>query len=103
MAGVAASAMFLVMAVVLAVVAITGSLLTPSVTATLGTRIEDALAPLLAGLAWIPDPVIGTLLIGVAVAAIALSTRRRRDISEIDKQEDWSCHGQNQEPAATRE
>jgi cytochrome c biogenesis protein CcdA len=103
MAGVAASAMFLVMAVVLAVVAITGSSLTPAFTANLGNRIEDALTPLLSELAWIPDPVIGALLIGVAIAAIALSTRRRRDIPEIEKQEDWSCHDQDQESTATRE
>ena len=103
MAGVAASAMFLVMAVVLGVVAVTGSSLTPTFTANMGTRIEDALTPLLSELAWIPDPVIGALLIGVAIAAIALSTRRRRDIPEIEKQEDWSCHGQDQESTATRE
>jgi len=103
MAGVAASAMFLVMAVVLGVVAVTGSSLTPTFTANMGTRIEDALTPLLSRLAWIPDPVIGAVLIGVAIAAIALSTRRRRDIPEIEKQEDWSCHGQDQESTATRE
>jgi len=103
MAGIAASAMFLVMAVVLGVVAITGSSLAPAFSATLGTRVEDALTPLLSRLAWIPDPIIGMLLIAAAVAAIALSTRRRRDVFEIEDQEDWSCHDQKHEPTATRE
>src|SRR3990172_4854369 len=43
MAGMAASAMFLVMAVVLAAVAISGSSLTPTFPANMGARIEDAL------------------------------------------------------------
>jgi len=101
MAGMAASAMFLVMAVVLAAVAISGSSLTPAFTANLGNRIEDALTPLLSELAWIPDPVVGALLIGVGVAAIALSTRRRRNIPKT--QEDRSCHDQDQESTATRD
>jgi hypothetical protein len=101
-AGLAAAAMFLVMAVVLAVVAVTGSSLAPNFTASLGTGIEGVLTPLLDGLAWIPDPVIGVLLIAVAVAAIALSTRRRKTDLENEEQDERSCHDQDQ-PAATRE
>jgi type II secretory pathway pseudopilin PulG len=94
--------MFLVMAVVLAVVAVTGSSLAPNFTASLGTGIESVLTPLLDSLAWIPDPVIGVLLIAVAVAAIALSTRRRKVDLENEQQDERSCHDQDQ-PAATRE
>ncbi|HLF42983.1 MAG TPA: cytochrome c biogenesis protein CcdA [Acidimicrobiia bacterium] len=101
-AGLAAAAMFLVMAVVLAVVAVTGSSLAPNFTASLGTGIEGVLTPLLDSLAWIPDPVIGVLLIAVAVAAIAWSTRRRRGLLENEEQDERSCHDQDQ-PAATRE
>lgn len=101
-AGLAAAAMFLVMAVVLAVVAVTGSSLAPSFTASLGTGIEGVLTPLLDGLAWIPDPVMGVLLIAVAVAAIALSTRRRHGHLENEEQDERSCHDQDQ-PAATQE
>ena len=101
-AGLAAAAMFLVMAVVLAVVAVTGSSLAPNFTASLGTGIEGVLTPLLDSLAWIPDPVIGVLLIAVAVAAIALSTRRRKVDLENEEQDERSCHDQDQ-PAATRE
>ena len=101
-AGLAAAVMFLIMAVVLAVVAVTGSSLAPSFSNSLGTGIEGVLTPLLDSLAWIPDPVIGVLLIAVAVAAIALSTRSKRGNVEDDEQEERSCHDHDH-PAATRE
>jgi hypothetical protein len=101
-AGLAAAAMFLVMAAVLAVVAVTGSSLAPAFTASLGTGIEGAITPLLNSLAWIPDPVIGGLLIAVAAAAIALSTRGRHSHFEDEELEERSCHDQDQ-PAATRD
>lgn len=100
-AGVAAATMFFVMAIVLAVVAFTGSSLNPSFTTTLSARIEDLLAPVLARLDWIPDPVTGLLLIAVAAAAIALSSRRRRQADETH--EDRSCHDQHQETTTTRQ
>lgn len=98
-AGLTAAAMFLVMAVVLAVVAITGSSLAPAFTASLGTGIEESLTPLLDGLAWIPDPVIGLLLIAVAGSAIALSTRRRTSRPGNEELDEMSCHDQDH-PAA---
>jgi cytochrome c biogenesis protein CcdA len=101
-AGVAAALMFLVMAVVLAVVAVTGSSLAPSFSNSLGTGIEGVLTPLLDSVAWIPDPVIGLILIAVAVAAIALSTRRRHRRLENEEADERSCHDQDH-PAATRE
>jgi hypothetical protein len=101
-AGVAAALMFLVMAVVLTVVAVTGSSLAPSFSNSLGTGIEGVLTPLLDGVAWIPDPVIGLILIAVAVAAIALSTRRRHRHLENEEADERSCHDQDH-PAATRD
>jgi len=101
-AGLAAAAMFLVMAIVLAVVAVTGSSLAPAFSASLGTGIEGALTPLLDSLAWIPDPVIGVVLIAVAAAAIALSTRRRHRRLENEEPDERSCHDQDH-PAARRE
>ncbi len=94
-AGLAASAMFLVMAVVLAVVAVTGSSLAPTFTTGLGARIEDALTPFLDSIAWIPDPVIGVLLITVAVAAIAVSARRPHGSGDTEPPDERSCHEQN--------
>jgi len=93
-AGLAASVMFLVMAVVLAVVAVTGSSLAPAFSLSIGTRIEKVLAPILDSLAWIPDPVVGLVLVGIAVAAIVLSTRRGSTQIENEELEEMSCHGQ---------
>lgn len=99
-AGVAAAAMFLVMAVVLAVVAITGESLAPTFSAGLGAGIEGALTPLIDSLAWIPDPVMGVLLIAIAVSAVALSSRRRHGDIENQEPDERSCHVQDH-PAAT--
>lgn len=101
-AGLAAAAMFLVMGVVLAVVAFTGSSLTPAFAGSLGSRIEDLLTPLLDGLSWIPDPAVGLLLILVAAGAIWMSARPRDRIREATKQEDRSCHDHHQDTTPTR-
>lgn len=99
-AGLAAAVMFLAMAVLLAVVAVTGSSLAPTFTTGIGARIEDTLTPTLDSIAWIPDPVIGVLLIAVAVAAMATSTRRPREVGDTEPQDERSCHEQND--AATK-
>ena len=91
-AGLAASVMFLVMAVVLGVVALTGSSLAPAFSVSIGARIEQVLRPILDGLAWIPDPVVGIGLLAVAVGAIALSTRRGSPQAEYEEPEEMSCH-----------
>jgi cytochrome c biogenesis protein CcdA len=93
-AGLAASAMFLVMAVVLGVVAVTGSSLAPAFSLSIGTRIEKVLAPVLDSLAWIPDPVVGLVLVAIAVGAIVLSTRRGSSQVENEEPEEMSCHGE---------
>jgi len=88
-----ASVMFFLMGVVLMVVAITGSNLSPAVTASIGTAIEDALEPVLARLSWVPDPVVGATLVMIAVGAAALSGRRpRAEVPQFEKPEDRSCH-----------
>lgn len=102
-ASLAASAIFLVMAVVLAIVAMTGSSLTPRFVTGFSGRIEGALTPAVAAFDWLPDPVTGLLLIGVAVTAVVLSTRRRPgDISDSEDQTEGSCHDTDQEPTAAR-
>ena len=101
-AGLAASILFLVMGVVLAVVAVTGSSLTPAFTASLGTRVEGLLTPILDGLSWIPDPVIGLLLILVAVGAIWMSAKPRTQDQEKQEHEERSCHEHHQDTTPTR-
>jgi cytochrome c biogenesis protein CcdA len=101
-AGLAASAMFLVMGVVLAVVAFTGSSPTPGFTSSLGTRIEDFLTPVLDGLSWIPDPVIGLSLVLVAVGAVWLSARTRKRDQEMHEHQEGSCNEHHQDTTPTR-
>lgn len=96
-AGLVASVMFLVMGVVLAVIAATGSALTPAFTTSLGTRIEGLLTPILSGLSWIPDPVIGLLLILAAAGAIWISARPRNRNQETQEHEERSCHEHHQD------
>jgi cytochrome c biogenesis protein CcdA len=101
-AGLAASVMFLVMGVVLAVIAATGSALPPAFTTSLGTRIEGLLTPILDGLSWIPDPVIGLLLILLAAGAIWMSARPRKRNQETQEHEERSCHEHHQDTAPIR-
>lgn len=91
-AGLVASVMFLAMGVVLAAVAVTGTSLTPAFTASLGTSVENLLAPILNGLSWIPDPIIGLLLILVAAGAIWMSARPRNRNQATREHEERSCH-----------
>jgi len=86
--------MFGLMGGILLVVAVTGSSLAPTFQASMGTRIEDALAPLLERLAWIPDPVIGLGLIALAAGAVMLSSRRPHP-GRIREESDRSCHEQD--------
>ncbi len=88
-AGLVTAVMFTVMAVILAVVAATGASLASPLQARIGAGMEDALVPLLDRLAWIPDPVIGLLLIAAAAGAVALSGRRSKPTSSPLER---SCH-----------
>lgn len=101
-AGLAAAVMFVVMGVLLAVVAVTGSSLTPGFTGSLGSRIEDLMTPILDGLSWIPDPIIGLLLILVAGGAIWMSARPTNRNPEAKEDEEKSCHEHHQDTTATR-
>lgn len=98
-AGIAASIMFFVMALVLAWVTITGASLTSSATEGMSQQIEGALAPILEGLAWIPDIAAGAILLLIAVGAIWLSARRPRATDEDDSSPttEGSCHGHEAE------
>lgn len=101
-AGLVASVMFLIMGVVLAVIAVTGSSLTPAFTASLGSRVEGFLTPILDGMSWIPDPVIGVLLILVAAGAIWISARPRNRNRQIPEHDERSCHEHRQDTAPIR-
>lgn len=96
-AGAAASLMFLIIAGMLAAVAATGASLTPDVTAAVGARMENSLTGLVNGLEWIPDPIIGTLLIVLAAGAVTLSARRRRQPPAPRQEGDHNCHDHHQE------
>lgn len=99
--GLAASVMFLAMGVVLTVVAFTGASLTPEFTASLGIGIEDFLTPAMEALSWIPDPVIGLLLVAVAIGAIWMSARPRTRSQETHEHDDRSCHEHEQNTTPT--
>lgn len=91
LAGMVTAAMFALMGVILSVVAASGSSLASPIQARIGAGIEDALAPALDRLSWIPDPVIGLILVAVAVGAVILSGRRRRPPQSAQPLE-GSCH-----------
>ena len=101
-AGLAASVMFLTMGAVLTVVALTGASLTPEFTASLGTRIEDFLTPVLSGLSWIPDQIIGLVLLFVAGGAIWLSARSPDRSHDSEGNEDRSCHEYHEDTTQVR-
>jgi hypothetical protein len=93
--GLISSALFALMGVVLVVAGVTGATLAPTFQTTLANRIERTLAPVISRLDWIPDPVIGAVLVGLAVGAVAVSARRRRpDTSDpvLEDQAEGSCH-----------
>lgn len=89
-AGMVTAAMFTVMAAILAVVAATGSSLASPLQARIGTGLEDTLAPVLDRLAWLPDPVVGLVLVAVAVGAVVWSARRRPH--QASEPLERSCH-----------
>jgi cytochrome c-type biogenesis protein len=80
--GLAAAALFAVMAAVLAIVAATGATLAPTFQRGVGVWIQDTLSPVVRALEPVPDLVVGLVLIGVAVGAVAYSGRRRRHDTE---------------------
>jgi cytochrome c biogenesis protein CcdA len=88
------AAMFTLMGLVLVVAGLTGTTLAPRFQAALGDRIERTLAPIISRLEWIPDPVIGIALVGVAVGAVMISARGRRADADDSAAHDAerNCH-----------
>lgn len=92
-----ASALFASMGGVLIVVALTGVTIAPTFQAGIGTWIEDLLLPVVRFLEPIPDYITGLILVGIGVAAVLISGRRRKPQSEDEAE--GSCH----EPADANE
>jgi cytochrome c biogenesis protein CcdA len=89
-AGMITATMFTAMAAILAAVAATGSSLASPLQGRIGSWIEDAVAPALDRLDWIPDPLVALILVAVAVGAVMLSARRRQPVTEQHLER--SCH-----------
>jgi len=96
-----AAAMFSVMGLALIVIGITGTTVAPTAQVALGTWLQDRLVPLVAWLEPVPDVVIGLVLIAFAVAAIAISGRRRELTTDDDPSSDRSCHDEHEETIET--
>ncbi len=88
-----AAGLFAVMAVVLFVVSLTGESIAPTFQAGIGRWIEDLLLPVVGFMEPIPDLAVGAALVTVAVAAVAVSGRRRR---LTEPEEERSCHESTQ-------
>ena len=88
-AGLVTASMFTMMGAILVVIAASGSSLASPLQARVGTGLEDALAPAIDRTAWIPDPVIGLVLIAIAVGAVVLS---RHPSKHTAKALERSCH-----------
>ena len=81
--------LFAVMGIVLFVVSFTGESIAPTFQAGIGVWIEDLLMPVVRWMEPIPDLAVGMGLVGIAIAAVAISGRRRR----IEQSEtEGSCH-----------
>jgi len=81
--------LFAVMGIVLFVVSFTGESIAPTFQAGIGVWIEDLLMPVVRWMEPIPDLAVGMGLVGIAIAAVAISGRRRR----VEQNEtEGSCH-----------
>ncbi|GMQ85846.1 MAG: hypothetical protein BMS9Abin07_1414 [Acidimicrobiia bacterium] len=86
------TALFGLMGIALIGLGVTGATLAPTAQASVGTWLQDRLAPFVQWLEPIPDVLIGLVLVAVAVAAVAFSGRRREPTSENESETDGSCH-----------
>ena len=96
-----AAAMFGLMGLALIAIGVTGATLAPTAQAAVGTWFQDRLTPFVQWLEPIPDVAIGLVLVGVAVAAVAISGRRREPTTDNETSPDRSYHDENQEAAET--
>ncbi len=80
-----AAALFVLMGIVLLVVAATGATLAPTFQRGLAAWLQTTLTPIVEVFDPIPDFVVGLVLVGLAVGAVALSSRRKSaEPSETD-------------------
>ncbi|MCL1693425.1 MAG: cytochrome c biogenesis CcdA family protein [Actinomycetia bacterium] len=96
-----AASMFSAMGVALVVIGMTGTTLAPTAQVTIGTWLQDRLAPLVGWLDPVSDVVIGLALVGVAAAAVAISGRRRKPDTLDESASGGDCHEQKHETAET--
>ncbi len=96
-----AAAMFGLMGLALIAIGVTGATLAPTAQAATGTWLQDRLTPFVQWLEPVPDVVIGLVLVAVAVAAVAISGRRRNPETDNESFPDGSCHDESQEAAET--
>ena len=78
------------MGAVLIVVAVTGATIAPTFQAGIGAWIEDLILPIVRFLEPIPDLVTGLVLVGIGVAAVLISGRRRKPLTE--EETEGNCH-----------
>jgi cytochrome c-type biogenesis protein len=94
------AAVYTLMGLGLVAIGVTGTTLAPPSQIAIGARIGEILAPLVQWLEPVPDLIMGLALVGIAIAAIAISGRRRNpDPEDPDLSSERSCHDtDNQEP-----
>jgi hypothetical protein len=96
-----AAAMFSVMGLALIVIGITGTTLAPTAQVAIGAWLQDRLVPFVGWLEPVPDVIIGLTLLAFAVAAVAISGRRRKPTTDDESSSDRNCHDQQEEPSET--
>jgi hypothetical protein len=97
-----AAALFAVMGVVLAVVAVTGATLAPSFQEGVSRWVEERLSPVARIFDPVPDLVIGLALVAVAVGAVVASGRRRSIAGSSESEEQRSDDEEDPSPVATQ-
>ncbi|GMQ93816.1 MAG: hypothetical protein BMS9Abin12_1296 [Acidimicrobiia bacterium] len=93
-----AAGMFGLLGITLIGLGITGATLAPTAQVAAGVWLQDRLLPFVRWLDPVPDLVIGLVLVAIAVAAVAISGRRRQLTTQDTTSLDRSCHD-NQEEA----
>ena len=94
------ASMFAVMGIALIGIGVTGATLASTAQAAVGTWLQDRLVPFVQWLEPIPDLVIGLVLVAAAVAAVAISGRRRTP-SDNESSPDGKCHDEDHQTAET--